>query len=331
MPSKRSGLSAARQPLLSLPDTRALSANAILSLFSHADELAELSQQHGSYLDPAEKSLHHPKIIACLFFEASTRTFLSFQTAALRLGHQAITLDIGTSSSVVKGETEEDTVANVAAMKPDAIVIRYNRSQALERLLPTLPMPVISAGTGVSAHPTQALLDAYTIYHERGSVRGERVLIVGDVAHSRVARSNFDVLLKLGAEVAVCGPERFLPEVSEVPGLKVFKNLDEAIEWSTVFMGLRVQLERHEESSLKNRSLDDYKHKYHSEFGLNPTRLRKLHRNAIILHPGPINHGVEFSGEVMGDSRVRVLEQVQNGVLIRAALLSKIFSGRWEA
>lgn len=317
-----------RSPFFSLLDSRVLSESAIHSLFSHAKELAVRYEKYGSFVDPNEPKPTTPKVVACLFFEASTRTFMSFQMAALRLGHQVVTLDTGTGSSILKGETDDDTVANVAAMQPDAIVIRYNRSPGLERLLPNLPIPVISAGIGVYSHPTQALLDAYTIFEARGSVRGEKVLIVGDVAHSRVARSNFDVLAKLGAEVGVCGPDHFLPRADEVPGLKIFKNLDEALEWPTVVMGLRVQLERHEDPRLRGRSIEDYKAEYHAEFGLNGVRLKKLRPDAIIMHPGPINHGVEFAPEVVEDARSRVLEQVRNGVLIRAALLSKIFSGQ---
>lgn len=309
-------------------DTRVLDENAIHALFSHAKELETYYEKHGVFFDPDKSKRLAPKVIACLFFEASTRTFMSFQMAVIRLGHQVLTLDIGAGSSILKGETEEDTVANVAAMGPDAIVIRYNRSAGLEKLLPTLPIPVISAGIGVSSHPTQALLDAYTIFESRGSVRGEKVLIVGDVAHSRVARSNFDVLTKLGAEIGVCGPDRFLPSADEVPGVKIFKSLNEALEWPTVVMGLRVQLERHEDPKLKGRSIEDYKSEYHAEFGLNGARLKKLRPDAIILHPGPINHGVEFAPEVVEDPRSRVLDQVKNGVLIRAALLSKIFSGQ---
>jgi len=328
MPSNRSDSSAAtqRSPFFTLLDSRVLTENAILSLFSHAKELGELYEKHGIFFDPNKPKSAPSKVIACLFFEASTRTFMSFQMAAFRLGHQVITLDTGTGSSILKGETDDDTVANVVAMGPDALVIRYNRSPGLERLLPTLPIPVISAGIGVSSHPTQALLDAYTIAEARGAVRGERVLIVGDVAHSRVARSNFDVLLKLGAEVGVCGPDHFLPRADEFPQLKIFRNLDEALEWPTVLMGLRVQLERHEDPKLKGRSIDDYKSEYHAEFGLNGARLKKLRPDAIIMHPGPINHGIEFAPEVMEDPRCRILEQVKNGVLIRAAILSKIFS-----
>lgn len=304
----------------SLFDTSALTEIDLLSLFSEADRLKRLSDQHGGFVDPRRKEHHRPKVVCCLFFEPSTRTRMSFQMASYRLGHQVLTMELNSGSSLSKGETYGDTVLNVAAMKPDAMVIRYGRSTELDELLPRLPLPVINAGNGTMAHPTQALLDAYTIHSELGSARGQRVLIVGDIAHSRVARSNFDVLKKLGAEVAVCGPASLLPEPEQTPGIRTFQDLDEAISWATVYMGLRIQLERHDASDLDLKSMEDY----HSHFGLNQARLQRLAKGAIIMHPGPINHGVEFSADVMKDSRNRVLSQVTNGVLMRAALLSKI-------
>lgn len=321
---------------LSLLDTRALSATEINSLFERADVLAKNYERHGNFanlnlgevgLPVPQTPTHIPKVIACLFFEASTRTLLSFQSAAYRLGHNVVTFDIGTGSSMLKGETEEDTVLNVAAMKPDALVIRYNRSEKLDLFLPNSPIPVISAGTGTQSHPTQALLDAYTIRRSMGEVKGQRVLIVGDIVHSRVARSNFDVLTKLGAEVGICGPEHFLPKESETPGIRIFHDLDEALSWPTVYMGLRVQTERHGgDPELRGRSIEVYREDYHSRFGLSLARAKKLSTNAIILHPGPINHGVEFAPEIVNEPRSRVFEQVANGVLIRAALLARIFS-----
>jgi len=210
-------------------------------------------------------------------------------------------------------------------MRPDALVIRYNKSPELDELLPKLPIPVVSGGNASAAHPTQALLDAYTIYRERGAnkpdLRGERVLIVGDIIHSRVARSNFDVLTKLGAEIAVCGPPKLLPRVGEIPNVRIFHDLDEAMSWPTVYMGLRVQLERHEPGETGSGSLEAFPER----FGLNQARLTKLSPDALILHPGPINHGVEFAPGVTDDPRSRILVQVSNGVLIRAALLAKIF------
>ncbi len=308
----------------SLLDTRTLSRDEILSIFNRATELEALGQRHGNFFDPTEA--RNPKTIALLFFEASTRTRMSFQAATYRLGHNALAMELLTGSSLSKGETYEDTVLNVAAMKPDAMVIRYGESAELDQLLPNLPMPVINAGSGTLAHPTQALLDAYTIHRERGTVEGQKILLVGDIRHSRVARSDFDVLSKLGAEIAVCGPDAFLPEPAEsrARGLKCFNDLDEAVEWASIYMGLRIQLERHDRG--QHGSLENYRKDYHEQFGLNQARLKKLSKNAMIMHPGPINHGVEFSTEVVKDPRSRVMAQVTNGVLIRAALLARIWS-----
>jgi aspartate carbamoyltransferase catalytic subunit len=245
---------------------------------------------------------------------------MSFQTAAYRLGHQVLTMElVSGGSSLSKGETHVDTVLNVAAMNPDVMVVRYGRSPELDELLTTLPIPVVNGGSGSVAHPTQGLLDAYTIWRERGSFAGQRILIVGDIRHSRVARSNFDILKKLGAELAVCGPEKLLP-ADQLGGVKIFHDLDEATRWCTVYMGLRIQLERHEAHQLNLDSQNDY----HQHFGLTKERLKILAKDATIMHPGPINHGVEFCDEVMRDPRSRVLEQVSNGVLIRGALLARI-------
>jgi aspartate carbamoyltransferase catalytic subunit len=310
----------------SLLDTRAdhFSAGLIYSLFEHADELEKIEEKFGNYFDPRENVSRIQRVVACLFLEPSTRTMLSFQTAVYRLGHNAVVMDCGMGSSMSKGETDVDTTLNFLAMKPDALVIRSNHSPALEKLISNLPIPVISGGTGTQSHPTQALLDAYTILKECGSIKGQRVLITGDILHSRVARSDFDVLSKLGADIAICGPENLLPPQSEIPDIKIFHDLDEALSWPSVYMGLRIQLERHDSPDLKTAALESY----HARFGLNRDRLKKLSKDAIIMHPGPINHGVEFSLDVVEDPRSRILKQVSNGVLIRAALLSKILGDR---
>ncbi len=246
--------------------------------------------------------------------------------AASRLGYDVLTLENASSSSLSKGESLADTVQNVIAMGPDALVIRYGQSPELDRLLPTLSIPVMNAGSGTKAHPTQALLDAYTIQKSFGSLQGRKVLITGDIRHSRVAQSNFDVLQKMGAEVGVCGPREFIPQSGLPLNVKVFELLDEAVSWCDVYMGLRIQLERHCEAGLPEESVSSYKN-YFETFGLTRARLKILKNDAIIMHPGPINHGVEFPADdsVMSDSRNRVLKQVSNGVVIRAALLEKLF------
>ena len=295
---------------LSLLDTVALTQDDILKLFAEAKELERIQNATGSFGSASRK-----RVLAFLFFEPSTRTRMSFQIAAERLGYRVMLLESSTASSISKGESLTDTVLNVVAMKPDGLVVRYGTDEALKALLPTLSIPVFSAGSGTVAHPTQALLDAFTISRHRG-VRGTRVLIVGDIRHSRVAHSNFDVLSKLGAEIGICGPAEWLPNEPH-KNVRVISSLDEATSWCDVYMGLRVQHERH--ISARDTS------GYNNEFGLNSSRLQSLKKDAIILHPGPINHGVEFSNEVMSDSRCRVFQQVTNGVLVRAALLARVF------
>ena len=298
----------------SLIDTNSLSIKQIESLFSLSDQFSAHFKKSGVFFSPKEK-----KILCCVFFEPSTRTRMSFQIAAERLGMSVVVME-SSSSSLVKGESLADTISNLAAMNPDAFVVRYGQSPELDRLLPQLTMTVVNAGSGVKAHPTQGLLDAYTILKEKGQVKGEKVLIIGDITHSRVARSNFDILTKLGAEVAFCGPENFLPSKDEFGGAQHFTRLQEALEWCSVCMGLRIQLERHDAADLNSLSVDDY----HSQFGLNERTLKFLSPAALILHPGPINVGVEFASEVLKDSRSRILTQVSNGVLIRAAVLATL-------
>jgi aspartate carbamoyltransferase catalytic subunit len=307
----------------SLLDTRSLSAVEITKIFEHADQLKALGDKHGNFFEP-QSTIHRKSALVCLlFFEPSTRTRMSFQAAAYRMGHQVLTMDLLSGSSLAKGETYSDTILNVAAMEPDIMVVRYGKSPELDRLLPGLPMPIINGGSGVQSHPTQALLDAYTIRAHRGELTGQRVLIVGDIIHSRVARSNFDVLTKLGAEIGVCGPKSLLPNENEVPGLRLFHDLDQAIGWATVYMALRIQLERHDSIEGKRSGLDQYRQDYVDHFGLNRTRLKTLSKDAMIMHPGPINYGVELPLEIQEDPRSRILEQVTNGVLIRSALLSR--------
>lgn len=314
---------AAHEVSRSLLDTASYSRNDIDDLFSRADEFARADLSTGYFKSPRHR------VLGFLFFEPSTRTRMSFQMAASRLGYDVLTLENTSSSSVSKGESLSDTVQNVIAMRPDALVIRYGQSPELDRLLPQISIPVINAGSGTKAHPTQALLDAYTIKKSLGSVEGRKVLIVGDIRHSRVAQSNFEVLRKLGAEVGVCGPREFIPLTGLPSQIKVFESLDEAVSWCDVFMGLRIQLERHCEAGLPEESAKSYSN-YFESFGLTPARLKILKREALIMHPGPINHGVEFPTDesVMTDSRNRVLEQVSNGVVIRAAIIEKLFSGK---
>lgn len=250
---------------------------------------------------------------ALLFFEASTRTRMSFETACVRLGIHPLLLEGVAGTSLEKGETLEDTVLNVAAMKPEFLIIRCGEELDLEKMCRQVNMPVINAGWGKKGHPTQALLDAYTIRRHLGSLAGQKVLIVGDVKHSRVAASHFELAQKLDYELAICGPRHFLPEKSSV---KIFEDLQEGLRWATVAMALRVQLERHEEKF----SLQSYR----DQFGFTRDNLRALSNKALIMHPGPINQGTELDTETLADPRSVILDQVHNGVLLRQAILHQL-------
>lgn len=247
---------------------------------------------------------------ALLFFEASTRTRLSFETACARLGVHPLRLDGKAGTSLEKGETLEDTVLNVAAMNPDFLVIRCGDDLDLEAMRSQVSMPILNAGWGKKGHPTQALLDAYTIRKYLGACEKQKVLIVGDVRHSRVAASHLELAKVLGYDVAWCGPKEFLPQAAAVP---VFSSLKEGLSWATVAMTLRVQLERHEGSY----SLKDYR----ADYGFTVENMKHLSSKALIMHPGPINQGTEMDSEVLQDPRCKVLPQVTSGVLVRQALI----------
>ncbi|MFH1855663.1 MAG: aspartate carbamoyltransferase catalytic subunit [Candidatus Omnitrophota bacterium] len=254
------------------------------------------------------------RTVVSLFFEPSTRTRVSFELAAKRLSADTISISASTSS-VVKGETFKDTALNIEAMKVDAIIIRHSCVGAPYILADLIKPSIINAGDGAHEHPTQALLDAFTIKEKKGRIEGLKVSIVGDIAHSRVARSNIWALRKLGAEVTVCGPETLLPPFIEKMGVKKTTNLDEAIEGADVINILRIQLER------QKMNLFPSIREYASEFGINNERLRKAKKDVLIMHPGPINRGVEISPEVADGKYSVILEQVTNGIAVRMAVL----------
>ncbi|KYG67398.1 aspartate carbamoyltransferase [Bdellovibrio bacteriovorus] len=296
----------------SLIDLSSLEKTKIDRLFSVADEISE-GRSFG--LADAKRGSAIPfegfgKTGALLFFEASTRTRMSFETACARLGIYPLRLDGKSGSSLEKGETFEDTILNVNAMKPSFLVIRCGDELDFHDIAKKINTPILNAGWGKRGHPTQALLDAYTIRKHLGTCEEQKVLIVGDVRHSRVAASHFELSKKLGYEVALCGPKEFLPEHSQV---KVFSSLKEGLQWSTAAMALRVQLERHE----NKYSLADYRRDY----GFTKENLKALSSKALIMHPGPINQGTELDSEVLQDPRCQVLDQVSNGVFIRQALI----------
>ncbi len=252
--------------------------------------------------------------IANLFFENSTRTKLSFELAEKRLSADVVNFS-SSSSSVKKGETLIDTVNNILAMKVDMVVMRHPNPGAAVFLSKHIDAKIINAGDGAHEHPTQALLDAFSIKEKLGSIRGKKIVIVGDVLHSRVALSNIFCLLKLGAEVMVCGPTTLIPKYISSLGVKVEHNLRKALEWCDVANMLRIQLERQEIKYFPSIR------EYTMLFGLNKQLLDSLSKKIVIMHPGPINRGVEITSDVADSDQSIILEQVENGVAVRMAVL----------
>jgi aspartate carbamoyltransferase catalytic subunit len=254
------------------------------------------------------------QLIINLFMEASTRTRVSFEIAEKRLS--ADTLSFSASGSAVeKGETLIDTAENLMAMRPDMIVIRHKHPGAPKMLADRLPASIINAGDGAHEHPTQALLDAFTIRERLGRLAGVNVSIIGDIAHSRVVRSNIHLLTKMKANVTLAGPPTLMPAEIERMGVRVVHTLDEAIDGADVVMMLRVQLER--QGKLSFPSLREY----YNTFGLTPERLRLAKEGVIVMHPGPMNRGVEIASDVADGPYSVILEQVTNGVAVRMAVL----------
>lgn len=252
--------------------------------------------------------------IANLFFENSTRTRLSFELAEKRLSADVINFSAA-SSSVKKGETLIDTVNNILSMKVDMVVMRHPNPGAGVFLARHVNASIVNAGDGAHEHPTQALLDCYSIRERLGDVAGKKVVIVGDILHSRVALSNIFALQKLGAEVKVCGPKTLLPKYIEKIGVEVETNLISALEWCDVANMLRVQNERMDISYFPTTR------EYTQQFGVNKAILDSLKKEIVVMHPGPINRGVEITSDVADSKQAIILEQVQNGVAIRMAVL----------
>lgn len=292
----------------------------IQSCFQRAFAFKKEFEAKGEYSHLVETPGLSSKVLAVLFFEPSTRSRLSFQIAAFRMGVRTLVMDSIMTSSISKGESHVETLANVAAMKPDMIVVRYGDVTGMDTFISEIGIPVINAGSGTMEHPTQALLDAMTIIEARGKIKGEKVLIVGDVLHSRVANSNLKLLKRLGAEIAICAPQAVRPNQGEWESIHNFAELDEAMEWCSVCMGLRIQTERHKGQGL-GLTLADYRHSYR----LDAARLTKLVDDGVVMHPGPFVEGVDLSTEVLKDPRCKIRDQVTNGVFIRAAIMSLIF------
>lgn len=295
-----------------------LSAEQIRSILDTAEPFKEISERRIKKV-PVLRG----KTIVNLFFEPSTRTRVSFEFAEKRLS--ADTVNISSSgSSVVKGETLVDTARNLEAMNIDMVVMRHGSSGSARFLADRIPSNVVNAGDGRHEHPTQALLDLLTIRDHRGPIAGQKVCIVGDVLHSRVARSNVYGLLKLGAEVAVCGPRTLLPRGIEEMGVQVFDRVEAAIEWADVLNILRLQLERMEGGYVPSLR------EYNQIWGVSSARLAAAGRDLLILHPGPMNRGVEIDSDVADGPHSVILQQVTNGVAIRMAVLYLLAGGSPE-
>jgi aspartate carbamoyltransferase catalytic subunit len=252
--------------------------------------------------------------IANLFFENSTRTKLSFELAEKRLSADVINFSAG-QSSVKKGETLIDTVNNILAMKVDIVVMRHSDVGAGVFLSKHVNAKIINAGDGTHEHPTQALLDCYSIREKFGEVKGKKVVILGDVLHSRVALSNIYALKLLGAEVMLCGPTTLIPKHAKSLGVKVSHNLKEALQWADVVNALRVQNERMDVSYFPSTR------EYAKLFGINKKILSELDKEIVIMHPGPINRGVELTSDVADADQAIILDQVENGVAVRMAVI----------
>ena len=260
------------------------------------------------------------RTVVNLFFEPSTRTRTSFEIAEKRLSADTLSIAVATSS-VVKGETLVDTALNIEAMSPDMIVMRHASSGACDLLARICRSRIINAGDGMHEHPTQALLDAFTMRQHKGRIRGLKVAIIGDLLHSRVLRSNLLLLSRLGADVWVCGPPTLVPPGVERLGARVTTSVDEATEGADVIMLLRIQLERMQGGFFPSLR------EYFAVFGMTEARVRRAKPDVIVMHPGPMNRGVEIASEVADGPYSVILEQVANGVAVRMAVLYLLAGG----
>lgn len=252
--------------------------------------------------------------IANLFFENSTRTRISFELAQKRLSADIINFS-SSSSSVKKGETLLDTVNNILSMKVDMIVMRHASPGAAHYLSERIDAHIVNAGDGTHEHPTQALLDAYSMQEKLGDLKGKKIAILGDIMHSRVALSNIFCLKKLGAEVTLCGPSTLIPKYIDKLGVQISHHVEETLEWCDVANVLRIQLER------QNTKYFPSLREYALYFGVNRHRLDKLSKEIVIMHPGPINRGVEITSDVADSEHSIILDQVENGVAVRMAVM----------
>ncbi|WP_404420243.1 aspartate carbamoyltransferase catalytic subunit [Nibricoccus sp. IMCC34717] len=287
------------------------------------ETIHQIAERFKKSLSSRDKKLPHlsGKTIVNLFLEPSTRTRMAFEMAAKRLSADVVSFDAA-SSSTTKGETLRDTAENIQALNADAIVIRHAAAGSPLYLSRLLNIPVVNAGDGAHEHPTQGLLDTFTMREHLGTLKGRRIAILGDILFSRVARSNIHALQKFGADVTLVGPSTLVPRSFERLGVKVSHDLRGALADAEVVMLLRIQHER------QNSALFPSLGEYTSMFGLNKTRASWLNPQAIIMHPGPINRGVEIDSELADGSRSVILEQVTNGIAVRMAVLFLVNGGQ---
>jgi len=297
-------------------DMESLSVDEITLILDTADKMREISER------PIKKvPTLRGKTVVLFFYEPSTRTRTSFDIAAKRLSADSLSLSASTSS-MVKGETLIDTGRNLEAMNPDVIVIRHTSAGAPHLLAKMLKSAVINAGDGMHAHPTQSLLDLMTVREHKGYISGLRVAIIGDISHSRVARSNSIGFTKMGADVILAGPPTMIPKDVETLGVSVTYDLEEAICDADVIMMLRIQKER------QQHFLFPSEREYSKIYGLTNAKLKKAKDDVLIMHPGPINRGVEIAYDVADGPHSIILEQVTNGVAVRMALLYLVTGGK---
>lgn len=288
---------------------RNLSVEEIKLIFDTADKFKEVLNR------PIKKvpSLRH-LTIANVFFENSTRTKLSFELAQKRLSADIINFS-SSVSSVKKGESLLDTINNILVMKVDMIVMRHPNPGAPHFVANNIDASVINAGDGTHEHPTQALLDSYTIREKLGKIKNKKIAIIGDIAHSRVAISNIYALQKLGAKVMLCGPSTLIPKYISSMGVQIENNIENALKWCDVANVLRIQLER------QNNKFFPSLREYSLYYGINKKLLKKINKDIVIMHPGPINRGVELNSDVADSNNSIILDQVENGVAIRMAVM----------
>ncbi len=285
----------------------------------HKDEILLILMQAKKFAQGEQWHAGKQMFVANLFFEASTRTKTSFEVAERKLGLEVIPFEAG-SSSVLKGETLHDTVRTLESIGLDAVVIRHEADRYYEQLINKINIPVINAGDGCGQHPTQCLLDLFTIQQEFGRFDGLKVGIVGAIRHSRVARSDAEALRKLGAEVRFSGPPEWFEE--EYLSAGEFVPMDKLVEEVDVLMLLRIQHERHDSEA------EMTKEQYHQMYGLTEEREKRMKTGSIIMHPAPVNRGVEIASSLVECERSRIFKQMENGVFVRMAVLKQVLEGR---